>query len=187
MKIYEVKCAVNDFQSFYTEDRSTWSMDTLQFDATPKATIWVPPAVYVGAPKQRRGNSVDLCAGAFAVDTVARAELLDLFEMSGELLPLPHQTEVFYVLNVTECPNVLDDDNTIWEYGKTTGAKIRIVKYAFHEHRMTEAPLFKIPETCRGTIYTFEGLKDPGDEFKPRVEEHGLTGLTFNEVWDSEA
>src|SRR5262249_27870281 len=112
--------------------------------------------------------------------------LRDLLEMSGELLPFSYKGEQFTALNVTECVDALDDCKTKWVYGKGTGAKIRIERYAFSAHRLTETPLFKIPQTCKSEILACEGLKDPDDEFIGRVQRMSLQGLTFEEVWDSE-
>jgi hypothetical protein len=47
-----------------------------------------------------------------------------------------------------------------------------------------EVPLFKIPETRRGEILTIEGMKDPEDEFKYRVESGGYEGLKFELLWE---
>jgi hypothetical protein len=105
--------------------------------------------------------------------------------MSGELLPLPHKAEMLHVLNATECVNALDEDTTEWIYGKTTGTRIGIRRYSFYANRLLEGPLFKIPETSATDILTIEGMKDPDDEFKGRVEQLGLTGLRFEEIWDS--
>jgi hypothetical protein len=81
--------------------------------------------------------------------------------------------------------NCLDHDKTEWEYGETTGKPIRIVRYAFHEDRMPESSIFKIPETGRSEILCYEGARDPEDEFKPFVERNGITGLKFTELWSS--
>lgn len=48
---------------------------------------------------------------------------------------------------------------------------------------MCASPLFKIPETCNYEVLTCEGLKDPNDEFKGRIEQLGLTGLIFEQLW----
>jgi hypothetical protein len=107
--------------------------------------------------------------------------------MAGELLPLPHRGEVFTVLNITECINCLDHNRTRWVLGKSTGARIRIKEYAFHPNRFSESVLFKIPETCKADVLVVEGL--PGcevEEFRYVVEQNGLEGLLFEEIWSSE-
>lgn len=186
MKIYRIVADVNQYQGFSVDGDQVWQGDTLTFDCTPKSSKWAAPSVYVLHPKLRRGNFFNLCPGTLVLDGQATDVLRDMLEMSGEMLPLSCKGEQFTVLNVTDCVNVLDETKTKWVYGKSTGARIRIERYAFHPGRLTETPLFKIPETCKSEILTFEGLKDPDDEFKPRVERLGLKGLIFEEVWDSE-
>ena len=46
--------------------------------------------------------------------------------------------------------------------------------------------LFKIPELHKSEILTVEGLLAPEDEFKYNVEQKGLKGLIFEQIWDSE-
>ena len=105
---------------------------------------------------------------------------------SAESVQLPFENEQFALLNVTACVNCLDQDRTEWELGKSTGKRIRIEKYAFHYDRLPESSVFKIPETRRGEILCYEGVKDPEDELKPYVESHGITGLKFTELWASD-
>jgi hypothetical protein len=186
MKVFRVIPDVNKFQKLFPRDEGIWATDILNFDCTPKMPDWMPPAVYVLQPKLKCGNFLGLCASAFVVDRVAHDALSDLFEMSAELLPIGDASSEQFVVNVTGCFNVLDDANTKWVYGASTGAKIRIERYAFHPSRFTEAPLFKIPETSKVDILTVTGLKDPEDEFKHRVESAGLTGLLFEEIWSNE-
>lgn len=186
MKVFRIVPDVNKFQSLLPKDEQIWATDRLTFDGTPKLPDWVPPPMYVLEPNLKRGNFISLCPGAFVVDDAAHEALRDLLEMSGELLPIGDTSSDQFVVNVTGCFNVLDDANTKWVYGASTGAKIRIERYAFHASRFTEVPLFKIPETCRGDILTVSGLKDPEDEFKHRVESAGLTGLLFEEIWSSD-
>lgn len=182
MKIYRVRPDVNKFQYFMLEDQTLELSDMMTFDGTPgKEETWVAPSVYIFKPKQKMGNFLALWGtDALVVDETALEQLRDLLEMSGELLPLPYKDRLYHVLNVTECVNVLDDQRTQWLYEK---GRPPIKTYAFHKSRFTEAPLFKIPETCKSEILTFEGLKDADDEFKGRVERLGLKGLTFEEVW----
>jgi hypothetical protein len=117
------------------------------------------------------------------VDEVALRALRGLLERSGELLPLPHEDKLYHVVNVTECINVLDTRRTRWLYEK---GRPPIDQYIFHRKRLTQTPLFKIPETCRTEILTCEGIDDPEHEFKGRVEQLGLKGLIFEELWSCE-
>jgi hypothetical protein len=184
MKIHRVRADVNNYQYFMLEDPSIGLTDLMTFDGTPKVDNWVAPVVYVQKPKLKRGNFPDLWATAtLVVDEAALEQLRDLLEMSCELLPLRHEGKLYHVLNVMECVNLIDDQKTQWLYEKGSGP---IKKYAFHAARLTESPLFKIPETCKSEILTCEGLKDADDEFKGRVERLRLRGLIFEEVWSDE-
>jgi hypothetical protein len=119
------------------------------------------------------------------VDSPTCETLRTILEMAGEILPLPHQNEPFQLMNVLECVNCLDREQTKWAYGKRTNARIGIEEYRFHTNRFSESTLFKIPETAMAEILTVTGLKGPEDEFKSIVERQGLQGLLFEEVWSS--
>ena len=187
MRIYRIVADVNRYQGFSVEGDDIWHTDMMTFDCKPKGSDWAAPSVYTLHPRLTRGSFFNLCPGALVLDGHATEALQDLLEMSGEMLPLSYNNESFTVLNVTECVNVLDEDGCKWVYGKSTGARIRIERYAFRANRLTEAPLFKIPETCRSEILCCEGLKDSDDEFKHRVERLGLKGLIFEEVWEGQS
>lgn len=184
MKIYRVRPDVG-YQYFMLEDTKLGLTEMLNFDGRPKANEWVAPAVYILEPKLTRGDFPDLWAKAvIVVDEVALESLRGLLEMSGELLPLPHEDKLYYVVNVTGCFNILDEHHSHWRYER---GSLPIERYAFHANRLTEAPLFKIPQTCNYEILTCEGLNEPEHEFKGQVEQLGLKGLMFEEIWSSES
>jgi hypothetical protein len=183
MIIYRVRPDLK-YQYFLLEDDSLLLSEMLNFDGTPTADKWVAPAVYILEPKLKIGHFPSLFSkAALVVDEVALESLRGLLEMSGELLPLPHEDKLYHVVNVTGCFNVLDARHTKWRYEK---GRPPIDKYVFHRKRLTQTPLFKIPETCRSELLTCEGIDDPEHEFKGRVEQLGLKGLIFEELWSSE-
>jgi hypothetical protein len=185
MKIHRVRPDVNNYQYLMLEDDSLVLSELLNFDGTAKADEWVAPAVYILEPNSKKGNFPSLFSKAvILVDEIALESLRGLLEMSGELLPLPHEDKLYYVANVTGCFNVLDVHRTQWRYEK---GRPPIDRYVFHRKRLTEMPLFKIPETCKSEILTCEGLNDAEHEFKGRVEQLGLKGLIFEELWSSES
>jgi len=186
VKIYSITPDVNHYQSFqydYPDTDPFWRSDRWTFDCTPKASGWVPPKVYILSPNLKRGNFFNLSPGGLVIDAEGINALRALLEMSGELLPVSYKGEEFAFLNVTSFVDALDQDRTNWVYAKGSGTKIRIEKYAFHSHRLPETPLFRIPETNKTVTFTIEGLKDPEDEFKFNVEQKGLKGLIFKEIW----
>ena len=183
IRIFRIRLDSNAFQMLLPRDESIWGLPTLQMDCKPKAEHWKPLDVYVQNPRLRRGNFFHLCSGAFAADDATSNSLLDLLEMSGELLPIVGETESLFLFNCLECVNCLDSGRTGWVLGKKTSAKIRIERYQFIASRLSEAPLFKIPETAPAELLTITGLMDPQDEFKNRVESARLGGLVFEEIW----
>lgn len=164
MKVYRIDEDVNHYQYLLPADASVWSTDRLTFDGTPKAEHWVPPEVYVHKPKLKRGNFFGGIVGCLLHDGTAHEKLADLFAAAGEMLPLPHEGQMFHILNVTECINALNQQHTQWR--ASGGVKISIEKYVFHPNRIGESTLFKIPETCRGEVLVAERTGDPEDEFK---------------------
>lgn len=185
MKVFRVSLGVNNFQGFLPTDSNIWKTDILNMNCKPKVKVWSALSVYISHPVLERGNFFSLCSGAFVTDIEATKKLRTHLEMGGELLPINHKGETFHLFNTLECVNCLNDEATSWVYGEKTRAKIRIAKYQFFPDRFSESTLFKIPETCLGEILTVSGIKDREDEFKWRVEDSGLTGIKFEELWSA--
>jgi hypothetical protein len=186
MEIFRIQLNSNVFQRFLPVDPGLWKTDILKMDCQCKMSTWESPELYIYNPKLEPGNFYHLCSGAFVVDAEAMEKLRDILEMAGELLPLEHKGTPFYLVNILECVNCLDEKKTKWVIGKTTGAKIRIAKYHFERSRLSESTLFKIPETSLGEVLCVSGLKDPEDEFKAQVESLGLKGLIFEKLWEAD-
>ncbi len=183
MDIFRVRLDCNRFQTLQPTDLRIWEGTTFKMSCKSKMDSWPSPSVYVPDPLDAPGNFFDLCPGGLVVDTFALEKLRDIFEMAGELLPLSCADNSFYLLNVLECWNCLDDSRCKWVLGRSTGAKIRITEYSFYRDRVPESTLFKIPETAGKEILTVSGIKDPDDEFKSLVERQGLSGLIFEKLW----
>lgn len=158
----------------------------LRFDCAAKLPAWQPPSVWVQQPKLKKGDFLSIMGapGSFICGPRAYSELQDFLEQSAELLPLPHESDILHIVNVTECHNSLDRGTS--EMIQTpSGAVTKIARFSFHPDRIPGVPLFKVPEHT-GYILTVERTGDPEDEFKARVEQLGLTGLEFKEVWNDE-
>ena len=185
MKVFRIVLDVNQFQSCFLCNPDLWSLHESTFDGRPRAAEWISPEVYVLKPKLKRGDFLAFEVGTMLFGERAWADLQDLFEMSGEILPVSCDGQHLRLINITECVNVLDQEKSQWRT-YADGSRAGISRFAFHSTRFTETPLFKIPETCKGDMLTVEGMKHPDDEFKPRVEKLGLTGLIFEELWSDE-
>jgi len=185
MKIYKVSFDSEHYQQFLPDDQAIWNTDQLRFECKKKAAHWNPPKVYVDNPVLQKGNFYGLAPGTIVVDSYAIEKLHTLLRMAGELLPLHHGGEEYSILNVTECVNALDEDRTEWTMGRRTGAKLMIAAYAFKKDRLHQSSIFKLPERLVDLL-VWERCNDPESEFKAAVEQFGLTGLKFDEVWDEE-
>jgi hypothetical protein len=183
MKVHRVTLDVNNFQGFLPTDSKIWKTNILDLNCKPKGRSWNTLDVFIDNPVSERGNFFSLCAGAFVTDGEARKKLLSILEMGGELLPINHKGETLHLFNALECVNCLNDEATSWIYGEKTGAKIMISRYQFFPDRFSESTLFKIPETRLGEILTVSGIRDREDEFKGCVEDLGLKGIIFEELW----
>jgi hypothetical protein len=156
------------------------------FSGRPFPAKWKPIEFYIDNPLLPRPDFYSLGVGAFVCNERARVVGGEPLEMTGELFPVTVEGEkgTFYVYNCTNCLNVVDPENSVWE---TLGEFKLLGKPAFFGERFGEESLFKIPQNGASNIYCLErsGEADDG-EFKAIVEKHGLTGLEFELVWSDE-
>ncbi|WP_236838937.1 imm11 family protein, partial [Caldalkalibacillus salinus] len=106
--------------------------------------------------------------------------LMDLLEHRAEILEVEHPSEKYYAVNVirlTECFN-RDEAKLVIEDKYNIVVVKEILEYSFHKECIEQETIFKLKEKL-GEIYVT-------DTFKNRVEEAGLVGFEFHEVWDSE-
>jgi len=163
-------------------------LDYTTFDCDSKKDLWSNPDWYIFNPKSNRCNFFSLGSfGAFAFDqAVYDSDLFTCLEMAGEIIPIKLPELDLYIMNVRVCVNALNDGASSWIY-YPNGGRSRVKDYVFHADRITESSLFKIPETSKGEILTYTGVKHEDDEFKSLYEKLGFTGLTFTELYKKQA
>lgn len=184
MKVFKIRMDGDRYQTFYPVNRDdVW---TLRMDGTSKIDSWTPPPVYVLHPKLRAGGFYNANRSHLIASPRATEALYNHFSFAGELLPLLYKEQTFTLLNVTQCIDVLDQERSEFEIGHTSGTKYRILTHAFHADRFVETSLFKIPDFNCSEIFVLEGANDFEMEFREAVEEAGLEGLIFTEVWNNE-
>ena len=109
---------------------------------------------------------------AIAVSTVNLGRLQPFLEEAGQLLPLSYKSEVFSVLNVLKCVNYeIFPEKTPGRLHQEMAAK--------------NIPSGIFRSVDRTYFYVSETTGDPANEFKAFVEQEGMTGLGFLEVWNS--
>jgi hypothetical protein len=182
VKVFEIIFDLNNYQSLNPVDMSRQNLVRTKFDGTRKSAEWTPLRVDVPLPKLPVPD-IFYFSGTLAVTPPVYHKLEHPFRMAGEALPLINeQDEEIIAVNITECLNVLDRDNT--KFSMYSGGKgFNPTKYAFRD-RFGVSSLFIIPE-CPGRIYCWERTSDLENEFKAIVEFHRLTGIHFQEIWQS--
>jgi hypothetical protein len=182
MKIFRIENDVDHYRYLLPEEQGCLAFREL--DGTPKAEAWSPPNVRICEPQLEIGNFYNFGNGFLIADLRATEALCTLFEMAGELLPLPFNGDLYTVLNVTECINCLDHEKTTWIMSPE-GRSEHIDLYMFKSYHLSESPIFKIPEESSSAIFVVEGLMEPAEEFREIVKRERLKGLVFHEVWSS--
>ena len=176
MKIFRLDCDVTNFQSFASGDEGM--LKRLPGGCRPVPSPWVPPVVYV---YDLLLKAADFSRFWFALVASPRAMRVvgEIIQPCCELLPLPVEDgRMFTVANVLACVDCLDHARS-----KVTTNVLKN-NYVFLPDRVTDAPIFRTPEDTVVETFVVERTGDPKTEFKAAVEQHGLTGLIFWQVWE---
>ena len=152
-----------------------------ELDGRAVAPSWRPRAVrWPGrgnAPRQVRGDFLTLGAAPVFSERAVDA-LLDLLVPAGELLPLACRDGRYYLYNVTQVLDALDERRSELRRFQTCGL-LRVVRPEFRPEALRGAMVFKVPQ-LRGAVYVTS-------LFVRRVAEAGLTGFKFPPLWTADA
>lgn len=180
MKVYRIDSDVNHYQYFLPEQES--DAFKLFLDCESMAGSWIPHKVFIYKPKHKVGDLYNFSTGTLIFSPSATEKLQTFLEMAGELLPLPYKDKVYTVLNVTECINCLDTENSEWLVSQKTGEQFgTITKYIFHPNRFSESCIFKIPETS--IVETLIVDWEDGEGFIDALKEHDIKGYLLTLLW----
>jgi len=187
IKVFILHADIDRFQMIRLEDdddpeRSPLRKDGSGFEGRRFGDSWTPPSVYPDMLAHEVPDIWDL--GGLPVLVLGDKALDVLYELVKyeELLPLPMDGEAFTLVNVLNTPNVLDTE-AVESIGGPTGL---ITKYAFFKRRFNGFTLFRRPGRATGHLYCWENTDELDGSFRHTVLEHGLTGLWFEECWDSD-
>jgi hypothetical protein len=146
----------------------------------PAAEHWTAPSV---ATLELDFDGRTLPISDFPVFTTSAAfskravdVLLDLLIENGEILPLECDEGDFFVYNVTQVLDALDEGaSELRRFGRGGRGRVKqIVRHEFVPDRVT-ASIFRIPQKPLRVYVT--------QQFVDRVEGAGLTGFSFSQVW----
>ena len=180
------------YRSLKLADPSLLDTPALQFDSTSRAATWTPIDLVLaddqGSSKpepdfwQIQGLPPVFAYSASIADDPA------IEWACCEQLPIHFGNRPFILGNATEqrCYDALDVAHCEWPSG-IPGVGVPS-KYAFYRSsnglpRVGGPTIFTVPETCALELYVYEYDCDPDEEFKAKIEDGGLTGLVFEEIW----
>ncbi len=107
--------------------------------------------------------------------------LREMVDADAEVLKLDFDECEYFAINITTVLDVVDYSKAKYKTFQNSKKIMRFEKYEFRKCPELESHnMFRIPDELRG--YPFVS-----DKFKNLVEENGLTGFSFDLVWDSEA
>jgi len=181
--VYEVREHI-DFQILAAEDRTNISPLARRLN-NPIGDIEFP-TFYIQDLKLKRGNFFRLAHNVMAFDDVAHKALSEITAPAGENYIIDvDDFGTLNALNVTETCNGLDHTRTVWD--ERDGKKICVSKYMFDPNTIkTQSGLFKLEEDLYSIVYAVTGLPNQSGDFYSSYQNANLTGLRFDEVWNSE-
>jgi hypothetical protein len=154
----------------------------IRLDGHPRLVDWQSPPLYSELPLRPRPDFWNLIGVAGLVLGPRALEATGAhLEAVGELLPLTVGADELQLANITAVYDCMDPATTTRD-GEDGG----IERYGFHEHRLPEMSIFKVPETAITEVLCVHRGDDPDVEFLSAVEGDALTGLRFDPIWDSE-
>lgn len=185
-RVFQIRFDVSRYQSLLVDGDDgvfrRWK-PMLELDGRPRAAHWAPPPVYSDQPLLERPDFWQLigCPTGIVVHPSILEIVGPLLLSAGELLPLPYREMMFRLCNVTKVYDCLDASASLRD------ADDVITGFVFYEHRLPDEQLFKIADDHYRMVQLLTIERGPGHEtnFKSFVEQQGLSGLVFRELWNS--
>jgi len=146
------------------------------------------PKCHISSYKDKRGNFFRLTNGNLTLDENALSVVKPVMPNDTEYFPVSveDEGEVYYA-NLMVKVDALDADNCSWRK-ESDGKRKIILGYQFHAEKLESVPcLFKIPEHRYTRLFTVTNRSVQADDFYTRYHDAGLTGLTFEKLWDDES
>lgn len=119
-------------------------------------------------------------SGVLITNLRTKLILKDMVRDAVEFIPVKLEDTILYILNVIKVIDAVDYEKTILRR-QSNGLVVGMEKYSFNEILIKEESIFKVflkDKVCIETYVT--------EKFRTIVEENHLTGIEFEEVWDSE-
>jgi len=160
------------------EDYLKYIVDS--FKGSSVSDNWYPVSII---NQERHQKKYDFSSVGFSFPVVSEAAiqvLNEIVEDKVEFLPVAHETESLFALNITNLLDCIDFDQADVVLHEKYKVVDDIKSYAFKLDMIAEETIFKIPQ-FKGNTRIFVT-----DKFRDKVLEANLTGFEFEELWDSD-
>lgn len=180
MKIYKFSAGDDEHMLFLPMDETDFDRGVYAGDGSPRKDNWHPPRVKLKSDPFNKGKKEPdighVASGSVVFSGRAVDVLKDHLEPYGELLPLDVEGDTYFLYNVTNIIDAIDQDKSV----KRGTGRIKIP--AFVESKIpARTEIFKVPETQRSQIY-FNEIN--GENIKTLIEQHNLAGAHFRLEWE---
>lgn len=174
MRVWRIVPDSDIYDSLLLQNVEDWEViEHISRQRRPTRT-WYPLPVEI-VPAERTGDFPSLAIFAPVFSENALQHLRPILGYDVELLPFDvgDSTRPLYLVNVLPTVDCLDHSRSRFKRLKS-GKILYIEHYVFQEDRLGGHSIFKLPED--NEVYV-------SDTFKGCVEQHGLEGLLFKQVW----
>ena len=181
MNVYILDADGNRYQNLVFTSDKDWTI-LRQFDGRSLLSYWTAPTVEVFRDDEFNRNLPPSDFPSLAPDVPVFSQravnaLQELLRENGEILPLSCSEGEYYAFNVTTSVDALDESKSVVKRFKSSGRIMRILKYVFFGDRLSDATIFKIPQS-RGNIFVT-------NRFRKIILDNQLLGFKFVNVWES--
>lgn len=176
-QLYSYDPASSDFDGMLLFDDDRENILDLHYESRSVAEEWLPISVS-DALDLRTGVTGDFPTlvdyGKIPIFSARAWEALKpLIGYCCEALPIKHPSgEAYFLINVLEIIDALDEKRSIVDRNSVTGRISRVIKYSFHLDKIKDKHIFKLPLQSGAGLIVDAGFRDA-------VEKAGLRGLKF--------
>lgn len=172
MKVFELNSNGDDFRSIDSEK----DLDLDMFNGASLKNQWEPFEVF-DYNKKKKSDTPNFLISFLVISQKCKEKLENILKDVVEFLPLIHSREKYWVLNVINIQDVIDLEKSI-PVRLSSGLITHFEKYEFISENLENQLIFKTPEHDNRINCT--------DKLKEIIENAGLTGFVFKEIWNSE-
>jgi hypothetical protein len=180
MKIYKFSAGDDDHMLFLPMDQTDFDRGVYAGDGRSRKHNWHPPRVKLKSDPFNHGKKVPdighVAAGSVVFSERAVEVLSNHLEPYGELLPLDVEGDTYFLYNVTNIIDAIDQEKSV----KRGTGRIKIPAFVA-DKIPKDVEIFKVPETQRSQIYFHE---INGENIKTLIEQYGLNGAHFRLEWE---